>query len=162
MNNNGKKFENNFKKSVPADIFYYRFKDGTASWGKSDNVRFQASNICDCMLFKGGILVLAELKNHKGKSLPFTAIRDNQLKEMVAASEYKDVYPMLIVNFEDVERCYAVSILDILHFIENSDGKKSIPIVYFEVNGFEIPCAKKKVNFTYDLEPLFINLSLGR
>ena len=42
--NSGKRFENNFKNSVPENVFYYRFRDGTSSWSKEENslTRFQA------------------------------------------------------------------------------------------------------------------------
>ena len=29
----GKRFEHNWKNSVPKDIFYYRLRDGSSSWG---------------------------------------------------------------------------------------------------------------------------------
>ena len=46
MKNEGKKFEEDFKKSVPKNLFYYRFIDGTSAWD-GGNARFQAKNICD-------------------------------------------------------------------------------------------------------------------
>ena len=61
----GKKFETNFKNSVPDNIFYYRFRDGTSSWGNKacegcpknkQLTRFQSKNICDCEMFDGDYL----------------------------------------------------------------------------------------------------------
>ena len=77
----GKRFEKNVKDSIPEEYFYYRFKDGTSSWGGNDQVRFQARNICDSMLYNGYNLYLLELKSHKGKSLPLSCIRENQEKD---------------------------------------------------------------------------------
>ena len=30
--NEGKKFEQDFRNSMPEDVFYYRLRDGTAAW----------------------------------------------------------------------------------------------------------------------------------
>jgi len=154
MINAGKRFENNFKASVPKDVFCYRLRDGTASWGDKDTTRFQCSNMCDYLLFDGEYLVLAELKNHKGKSLPLSCIRQTQLEDMTKADNFVSVRPMFIVNFEDMGECYAVGADFVKEFVE-SGGRKSIPIAEFRERGIQIPCKKKKVNTEYDLEVLF-------
>ena len=149
--NNGKKFESDFKASVPKNVFYYRFKDGTASWDKGDNTRFQAFNICDCMMFdKMTGLWLCELKSHAGKSLPFSCIRDNQLKEMLQASEYQFVHPIFIINFRDVEKTFAIDAIKVARFIESGE-RKSIPIDWLEENGDLVRCRKLRVNYRYDI-----------
>ena len=51
-NNIGKKFENNWKASMPNDIFYYRLKDQAQSFGGASKLRFSLKNPCDCFLFK--------------------------------------------------------------------------------------------------------------
>ncbi len=154
MIKSGKRFEQNFKNSVPEDVLYYRFRDGTSAWGQGENTRFQASNMCDCFLFHVNRLIFCELKNHKGKSIPFTAIRENQLLEMQKAGTYVGVSPMLIVNFEDVEECYALNMYAVQKYID-MDIRKSIPIDYFKEFGIQIPCTRKKVNTVYDLTVLF-------
>ena len=72
--NEGKRFEEDIKKSVPSEYFYYRFKDGTGNFNgtKNENVRFQAKNICDCEVMTDNYLFLLELKSHLGKSISFT------------------------------------------------------------------------------------------
>lgn len=154
--NNGKKFEMNFKNSVPKDIFFYRFKDGTANWGTSDksDTKFQASNMCDCMLINGGKVCFIELKNTKGKSLSLTRIRPNQLKELTRASLFPDLFPAIVVNFEEVGECYWLSIQNVNMFITQGE-RKSIPISFFQKHGFLIPSEKKKVNTAYDISVLF-------
>ena len=149
--NNGKKFEESFKASVPKNVFYYRFKDGTASWDKGEATRFQAFNICDCMMFdKITRLWLCELKSHAGKSLPFSCIRDNQLKEMLQASEYQFVHPIFIINFRDVEKTFAIDVIKVARFIESGE-RKSIPIDWLEENGDVIRQRKLQVNYRYDI-----------
>ena len=149
--NNGKKFEESFKASVPKNVFYYRFKDGTASWDKGEATRFQAFNICDCMMFdKMTGLLLCELKSHAGKSIPFSCIRDNQLKEMLQASEYQFVHPIFIINFRDVEKTFAIDVIKVARFIESGE-RKSIPIDWLEENGDVIRQRKLQVNYRYDI-----------
>ena len=109
--NSGKVFEQDFRKSLDLDdpdLFFYRFKDGTASWGNQENsfIRFQAKNISDCMIFFKRYLFIIELKSHKGKSLPFSCIKENQFQEMYNASFKNYVYPILIIFFPDIEECY--------------------------------------------------------
>lgn len=111
MKNQGKIFEQDFRKSIVLDnpdLFYYRFRDGTAGWANSQNssIRFQAQNICDCMIFYKKNLFLLELKSHKGKSLPLTCIRENQFKEMYEASFKKNLYSFVIIFFSEINECY--------------------------------------------------------
>jgi len=148
--NSGKKFENNFKNSVPDNIFYYRFRDGTSSWDKSENTRFQAKNICDCMMYDGQYLYLLELKSHKGKSIPLSAIRENQVKDLMAASEHANVVAGLVVNFADISETFFMPI-DLAFKWFNQSVRKSIPISEFRDNCIAINGYKKKVNYSYDI-----------
>ena len=79
--NEGKKFEEDFKKSMDKyNIWNYRLKDSSGSWSNSNGSRFTPKNICDYIAYNNGGLYLLELKSHKGSSLPFAAISDYQLK----------------------------------------------------------------------------------
>ena len=155
--NQGKKFEYNFKKSVPSNMFCYRFKDGTANFNgaKNDNVRFQAHNICDYLVFNGRELYLLELKVHKGKSIPLACIRPTQIDELTKASKYNNVICGILVYFADTEKVYWLSIDKVNYFLYSDVERKSVPISYFEENGMEIPITKKKVNIFLDLSKLF-------
>lgn len=152
--NSGKVFEQEIKKSVPKDVFYYRLRDGTASFGdrSNPNIRFQASNAADCMVFHKRLFLL-ELKTHTGKSLPLTAIRENQVKELSKASRFEGVTAGLLINFRDVGRTFFVNIVDIENFIKY-EPRKSIPIAWCEQEGLEIIGRKVKVNYVWDLAPL--------
>ena len=151
--NSGKRFEQNFKKSVPNNVFFYRFRDGTANWQHNDLVRFQQKNICDCMIFDGEMLFLLELKNHKGKSLPLSCIRDNQIKELSLNQIYKNVKCGIVINFEELNECYFMFICDITDFIRKSD-RKSIPIDYCREKGIKIANKRLRTNYKYDIENL--------
>lgn len=160
MKNQGKVFENNFRLSIPKtpNVFYYRLKDTASSYyGGNEFLRFSQSNIADAFLlhtnnqFNITHLLILELKSHKGKSLPFSAIRENQLKEMFIASEYRKVLPFLIVFFSDIERCFALPIQKVVA-LKQEGTRKSIPLEYFEEQGTEIEVIKLRTNYRYNIE----------
>lgn len=158
MKNQGKIFEQNFRKSIPINdkIYYYRLKDSASSYyGGNDNLRFSQNNIADAFMFYVGkfvsSLLILEYKSHKGKSLPLTCIRDNQLKEMSEARDKIGVLPMLIVFFSDIERCFSLEIRYVEKFIKEND-RKSIPVDYFEKYGTEIEVIKLRTNYRYNIE----------
>ena len=157
----GKKFETNFKNSVPDNIFYYRFRDGTSSWGNKacegcpknkQLTRFQSKNICDCEMFDGDYLYLLELKSTKGKSLSLNNIRKNQVDDLMAASEYANIVSGLIVNFADVEETYFMPIKLAYYWFYEQTERKSIPIKEFKEKCIEIQAKKLKVNYRYDVQ----------
>lgn len=156
MKNLGKMFEENFRKSVPEEVFFYRFRDsGSSFYGGNTHLRFSSSNIADNMLFFNGCLLLNELKSHKGKSIPINCIvgnktKEKQIRDMLEANRYHNVFCNLIVFFSDVERCFVINIEEFDNFRKN-DERKSIPITFFEENGVEIDVEKKRTNYTYNI-----------
>lgn len=157
MKNKGKIFEESFKRSVPDDILYYRFKDGTANWEHNNIVRFQAKNVCDCMIYNGEELIFIELKNHKGKSIPIKCIRENQREELLRYSKYKNTKCVIVINFEDLEECYCLKIKDVDDFI-NKESRKSIPIEYCREVGIMVNMKKLINNYRYDIESMINDL----
>jgi recombination protein U len=158
--NSGKIFEKNFKASIPQDVFYYRLRDSTASFyggGDGSNIRFQQSNMCDCILFGNQTLFLCELKSHKGKSIPFNCIRKNQIEQLTAAAKFPFIIPALVIFFPDVERCFSVHINDWNNLVDASK-KKSANIAEIEQAGFEVRTRKLKTNFRYDVAKMIDDL----
>lgn len=158
MKNLGKIFEDNWRKSVPKDVFYYRFRDsGSSYYGGNKNLRFTPSNIADCLLYDSLTgLHLIELKNHKGKSIPLSCIMGNktkekQMKDLQNANNFPGVYSSIIVFFCDVGECFELPINEFFNFI-NSEDRKSIPIDYFEKYGSKIECEKLRTNYKYNIE----------
>ena len=149
--NSGKRFEQNWKNSIPKDIFYYRFRDGSSSWGGNDKVRFQQSNICDCLMFDGDYLYLLELKSTKGKSLPFNNIKKHQIEDLLWASQYTNTICGLVIEFSELMECYFIEISHFKAFY-NSTDRKSVPIDYLREKGIKIGVEKKKVNSKFDIE----------
>ncbi len=151
----GKRFEEDFKKSVPFEYFFYRFKDGTGNFNgqKNENVRFQAKNMCDCEVMTNEHLFLLELKSHLGKSISFTCIRNNQIEEMTKVN-HKKIKTYFIFNFRDLEKTYGIESQKIKQYMKTATGK-SFPIKWCEENGIEVISQKKKVRFKYDLKKFF-------
>jgi recombination protein U len=150
--NAGKQFEAEIKNSVPDGVFFYRFRDGTGNFsgGKNENVRFQQSNICDCMMYNKNLYLL-ELKSHAGKSLPLSAIRENQIKELSKVETYEGIIAGLLINFRDIEKTYFVKIDNILYFMAHEE-RKSIPVSWCEQWGTEIKGRKLRVHYRWDLK----------
>lgn len=158
MKNLGKMFESDIKASIPNSIFYMRLKDSAGAWqGQCENekVRFTSSNACDCILHFDGVLFLAELKSHKGKSIPFNCFRESQLRELSKVTSRQDEVAIAILNFSDLEETYIVFFADIIDFMEESKRqgtRKSFPIDWVSEVGYVIPQKLKKVRFTYNVE----------
>lgn len=150
----GKRFEENFKSSIPSSAWCYRFKDGTASWGGGDNTRFQAFNICDFMVVNEDYCYLFELKSISGTSIPFANIRDTQLKEMEDACQYPFLYPAFIFNFRKFEKTYCIRADFVIDYIRES-GRKSIPFDWAVENGIELKGEKMRTNWKYDVKQMF-------
>jgi recombination protein U len=151
----GKQFEKDFKKSIPKEIFLLRLNDGTASWSNSDNTRFQQTNPCDYILHHKGFLFLLELKSYKGKSIPFNAIRNTQLKHLYNISKLNgNEYPFIIFNFRDIPETYMVSIVEIFSYMnqqKQQDKRKSFSYDWVKNVGYQIKAQKKIVNYSYNV-----------
>ena len=151
MKNRGKIFEDNFKKSVPNGILYERFKDtGASYYGGNEYLRFSQSNVCDCFLFDGSVLFYLELKSHKGKSIPLTCIRPNQVKELTERQTHKNTLSGLLIEFSDLERVFYLNIEDYNDFVLNNE-RKSIPFDYIRDVGIEIERCKLRTNYRYNI-----------
>lgn len=134
------------------DLYYQRMNDGTATFygGQQDGVRFQQRNNYDCFMFRCGVLFLLELKSHKGKSLPLSAIREQQIRHL-GSVDVEMVLPGLVCHFEDVGECWFLHGKDLKAFVDAGE-RKSIPVEYFREKGIQIAVRKKKVNYAYDVE----------
>lgn len=142
-NDAGKVFEQEVKASIPPDFYTERYKDDTAGF-------YGVSNPADYRLYKYPYTFLLELKTHKGKSLPLAKIRENQIKGMYKASQYKGIYAGFLINFRELEETYYIPVMAVVEFI-NSNVRKSIPVEWCRENGVRIEQKKKRTRYTYDL-----------
>lgn len=149
--NNGKRFEQNWKNSIPKDIFYYRLRDGSSSWGGNENVRFQVENICDSIMFDGDYLYTLELKSTKGKNLPFNNIKKHQIEDLLWCSSYANVIAGFVIEFSKLSECFFIEISQFKTFYDTTD-RKSLPLQFCRENGIKIGVEKKKINSRFDIK----------
>ena len=156
----GKRFEHNWKNSIPKDVFYYRLRDGSSSWGGNENVRFQVQNICDSIMFDGDYLYTLELKSTKGKSLPFNNIKKHQIDDLLWCSSYQNVIAGFVIEFSELSECYFVEINQFNAFYDKTN-RKSLPLKFCQEKGIKISAEKKKINSRFDIEK-FLNDVKGK
>lgn len=152
--NEGKKFEQDFKNSVPEHYYLKRLNDNQG-WN-GNNERFTLSNPYDYILFNGSRLFCLELKSTKGKSLPFSRISEHQEKELFKVNLKKGIQAGIIINYRDYEKTYLIIIDDFLNF-KIITGKKSISIDDCQNMVFSIIIKqeKKRTRYKYNIEEVF-------
>lgn len=143
--NEGKRFEEDFRKSVPEDMFCLRIVDA-GGWSNATNTRFTGKNLCDYIIHTNGKLFLLELKSHKGWSIPQTLL--TQLDELCKV-EYPGVYPLFVLNYRDHDITYLVAPQQMKVCLQDS---KSIPLDFCMKHGTVLPQRKLRVRFRYDME----------
>jgi len=169
LKNAGKRFEEDFEKSVPGHCVFVRLKDA-GGWGfnSSDNSdeggsvkRFTIKNKCDDLIFDGELLIMAELKSHLGKSIPKKVFRQDkkgrcyQIDELYKEKDKPNTFAGVIFNFRDVEQTWMVHISHVYNFYYADDNGKSFPLAWCQRYGLHVPQAIKKTRYRYDIELLF-------
>lgn len=150
--NEGKKFEQDFSSSFGDDFWVYRLRDNAASFGNGSNTRFASSNICDFIIFhdKTKTLYLAECKSTKGTSIPYTMLKDNQIKGLTYASKH-DVIPCFIFNYRNQNNDTYFMLIDDFNAMYNELPKKSFNQKDLEKYGaLKINSSKKRTRYKYD------------
>ena len=150
----GKRFEQDIRASIPPEFFIERYKDDTAGFKG-------VANPADFRLYKYPFTFLWELKTHKGKSIPLSKIRNSQLKGMKKAYPHYGVYCGFFLNYRDLEETYYITFVALVdaYYLLNDEGdyepkkggRKSIPVEWCRENGVRIPQTKKRVRYSYDL-----------
>ena len=161
MENRGKAFEKDFVSSFRKDIFTYRLKDSSSSWGNDKNnvkSRFTPKNICDFIVYSysnQGRLFLLELKSIQGKSCPFKNLKLHQIESLYIESKKTGVEAYFIFNFRSYNnKTFAVTADKIYNFYNNSNSK-SFSLEWCRDNGVFINSQLKRTRYKYDTS--FIN-----
>lgn len=141
------KFRQDWKKSFPG-TFVFRLKDQMTGYKET------SGNPCDFLCFPGeNKLFMVECKEHKGASIPFTAIP--QYERLL---EYKDcpgVYPGVMLWLSEKDIVMWIGIKEMEKMVK--DGKKSIGIKMLEdtlYNIMIIPSEKKRIYLESDYTSL--------
>lgn len=152
----GKKFEEVFErdwKKLP-NAFIYRLHDQVSGY------KVVSSNPCDYICFAGHRIFLIECKEHKGKSFPFSELR--QYEKLAKYAGVKDVYGIVVLWLKELDTVIAIPIEAIIKMKE--DGKKSVNLNDIEKYGLlKIPSEKKVVYMDSDYSSLltFANYNTG-
>lgn len=136
-------FKNNWKKCFP-NTFIFRLKDNMNGYKET------SGNPCDFLCFPGeNKLFMVECKEHKGASIPFTAIP--QYERLLEYKNYPGVFPGVMLWLSEKDMVLWISITEMEKMVK--DGKKSIGIKMLEdslYNIIMIPSEKKRVFLNSD------------
>ena len=145
--NKGKAWEDKFRKDWQKcfpDTFVFRLKDQMTGYKET------SGNPCDFLCFPGNNqLFMVECKEHKGASIPFTAIP--QYERLL---EYKDcphIFPGVMLWLSEKDKVMWISIQEMEKMVQ--DGKKSIGLKMLKEKSYniiEIPSVKKRVYLDSD------------
>ena len=154
----GKKFESDYKKSVPDYCLLIRLNDSPAAFKK--NLKFTPNNPCDYIMFdsKHQLLFPVELKSTKYKSISLSMIRSNQIDGLTKFASYDNVFPCFIFNFRDEEnhndRCYCQHISDFNRMIAEIDKKSFNEIDLIMHGAIKIDGTKAITRWAWDVDGL--------
>lgn len=161
--NIGKVFEQNWKKSISNNIFYYKPPDAAQSFNMNNqNLRFSAKSPCDYFMFDGEFLYTFELKSVGTKSISFERektdkgiIHKHQIDNLNNFAKYKNIISGFIFDFRLSDITYFCDINSFLYMIENL-SKKSFneEDLYKYCHPITIPKRKLRVNYRYDVNAL--------
>lgn len=165
----GKRFERDFKASVPPDAWCYRLRDSPISYyggSEAEGIRFAQDNICDFVLYRAPTLYLLELKTVGTRSAALTSLfgkldpekgaysRQKHLQDMAEAATRRGLRAMVVLNYRLSEHTYALPADTVLRFVEqaiDNGGRKSIPESWCRENGIAVAARQLRVNWRYDV-----------
>ena len=151
--NKGKKFEQVIHQafSKVSDVSIDRLRDAPRKLKNVDNPS-------DFIVYKKPYEIYVECKSHKGNTLPFVCIREEQIKGMAAKSKIEGVKAGVIIWYIDHDLTIWVPIDEIVSMIES--GYKSINIkdLNYPRNIIRIDGKKKRVYFDYDMNKFLEDL----
>lgn len=160
----GKNFEQNWKSSIPENVFCYRPPDAAQSFGTNKNLRFSAKSPCDYFMFDGNVLYALELKSISKNSISFErdktdigVIHKHQIENLLKFSSYKNVISGFLFDFRLSDKTYFCMIEKFIYMIKMIDKKSfNESDLYKWCNPIEIEKTKLKVNYKYDINK-FLN-----
>ena len=156
----GKVFEENWKKSVPENIWIYRPPDAAQSFNQSSKLRFSQKSPCDYMMFDGYHFFCLELKSVAGKSISFERTKNDkgeihyhQIEYLKSCLNYKNIIPGLIIDFRETDNTWFLNIKewdDLINSISKKSFNESDLISYS--HPILISKKKLKVNYRYNIQ----------
>lgn len=163
MNKDGKLFEEQWKKSIPEDVYYLRLKDNPSSFGKDSSfVRFTLNNPFDCLVFYNGFLFPLELKSTSSKSISIQTkkeekgkmIKINQIEGLSKSNKYENIFSGFLFDFRESEKTFWMGINDFLKFQEENNKKSINEKDIIKYNAIEVEKGKKKTRYVFSVKKL--------
>lgn len=169
--NQGKVFEQNFKKSCEKqNILCIRLNDSSTSFIMEKNARFTPQNPCDFITNCNGTMIPIECKSteYNSFSIQFEKeeknkmIKLHQINSMVQFSLFPEVYPCFIFNFRVKENddsgeeiTYLMHISDFSNFMAETDKKSINKLNIVQYGGIRVEQKKLFKNYSYNLKKAF-------
>ena len=160
--NPGKRFEQDFKNSIPDNILLYRLHDSAQAFGITEGLRFSSKNPFDYLMFDcdNRNLYALELKTIIGKSISFERSKDDhgiihyhQITGLNNWSKYPGVICGLIIEFRSIDKVIFLSIAEFNKLISNIN-KKSFSfsdLEKYNIGYITIGSKKLRTHYRYDL-----------
>jgi recombination protein U len=77
-----------------------------------------------------------EAKSTKGKSLPFSNIKQSQINGFKAVDgQYEGVMGVFAVEFSEIKQTYFITAADVIEYMESTTTRKSLPLDFFKTKG---------------------------
>lgn len=158
MMNAGKKFEQNFAKSIPKEVYFMRIKDSANNFSRSESSTFATTNPFDCFVVYKGLFLPIELKSTKGKSFSIQSqnlengkdIKYHQIKSLERAQSFDNIYAGFVLDFRE-SNTYWINISDFINFILSTDKKSINEKDVIMSNSILINKKIMRVNYKYDV-----------
>ena len=147
-------FEQDFSSSFGEEFWVYRLRDNAASFGNGTNTRFASSNICDFIIFHDitRTLYMIECKSTKNASIPYTMLKDNQIKGLTDASKH-DVVACFVFNYRNENNdTYFMQIEDFNVMKSELEKKSFNPTDLEKYGAIRIASTKKRTRYRYDTQ----------
>ena len=176
--NVGKKFEDQFRKSIPDYCLLIRLPDPPQSFTQREDTKFSKKNPCDFIMFdtKNKDLYCIELKTTKSKSISFEKLDDlsssnrmihkHQILGLQKFSEFEYVTGCFILNFRDeknnMERTYFQDIKDFLKMYKDIDKHSFNELDLLTHNAIKINGERKRINYKWNIDELLSRLKGGK
>lgn len=163
MQNVGKRFEQDWIKSVPDYVGVLRIPDAAQSFYKSSNLRFSRKNPFDFLLWSPNTLTLytLELKTVKGKSISFERTKDEHgeihYHQIVGLENFEKIGECVcgfIIEFRELETTIFLPINEFIK-LQELISKKSFnynDLVNNNIKFITIPQKMLKTHYRYDIE----------
>lgn len=156
--NIGKVFEENFKKSIPENIFCYRPPDAAQSFNMSKKLRFSSHSPCDYMIYRKPQLFCFELKTVAGNFISFErdendkgTIHYYQIEQLKKFVNY-GIISGLIIDFRKSDHTYFLNIKNWDDFISNISKKSFNENDLLKYSDpITVDKKKLKVNYRYNV-----------